>query len=407
MSALERQALKAKLGGLPPLPPHGLGGPAKRPLIRKRDYTPIHWDKYFERMHDVKCGDSDTFRVYECGSTGPVLFFLHGGGFSALSWSLVSSILSGLVTCRCAAVDLRGHGDSSTSNNQDLSAERLSSDVGNIIKEMYGDEPPPIILVGHSMGGAIAVHAAIRHLVPSLIGLIVIDVVEGTAMDALSSMQSFLKGRPSIFKSLEQGIEWCVRSGQVRNLESARVSMVGQLKRVDTEETATAELEHQIEASTHSGGTSTIIEEEEEESSAKDSEIKTTEEKVTSASPSDKAEFKAPAPVSSTEDGHHYTWRIDLGKSEPFWRGWFEGLSNKFLSCEVPKMLLLAGVDRLDKDLTIGQMQGKFQMQVLPQCGHAVHEDSPERVAEVLATYLVRFKVAEPTADFHRSFPGC
>ena len=34
-------------------------GPAKRPLIRKRDYTPIHWDKYFERMHDVKCGDSD------------------------------------------------------------------------------------------------------------------------------------------------------------------------------------------------------------------------------------------------------------------------------------------------------------------------------------------------------------
>lgn len=407
MSALERQALKAKLGGLPPLPPHGLGGPAKRPLIRKRDYTPIHWDKYFERMHDVKCGDSDTFRVYECGSTGPVLFFLHGGGFSALSWSLVSSILSGLVTCRCAAVDLRGHGDSSTSNNQDLSAERLSSDVGNIIKEMYGDEPPPIILVGHSMGGAIAVHTAIRHLVPSLIGLIVIDVVEGTAMDALSSMQSFLKGRPSIFKSLEQGIEWCVRSGQVRNLESARVSMVGQLKRVDTEETATAELEHQIEASTHSGGTSTIIEEEEEESSAKDSESKPVEEKVTSASPSDKAEFKAPAPVSSTEDGHHYTWRIDLGKSEPFWRGWFEGLSNKFLSCEVPKMLLLAGVDRLDKDLTIGQMQGKFQMQVLPQCGHAVHEDSPERVAEVLATYLVRFKVAEPTADFHRSFPGC
>jgi len=65
------------------------------------------------------------------------------------------------------------------------------------------------------------------------------------------------------------------------------------------------------------------------------------------------------------------------------------------------------GVDRLDKDLTIGQMQGKaliflfirhvavarrsfissliiitgkFQMQVLPQCGHAVHEDAPEKV---------------------------
>lgn len=73
---------------------------------------------------------------------------------------------------------------------------------------------------------------------------------------------------------------------------------------MDTEETATAELEHQIEANTHSGGTSTIIEEEEEESTAKDSKSKPAEEKVTSASPSDKAEFKAPAPVSSVVTYH-------------------------------------------------------------------------------------------------------
>lgn len=25
-------------------------------------------------------------------------------------------------------------------------------------------------------------------------------------------------------------------------------------------------------------------------------------------------------------------------------------------------------------------LTGKFQMQVLPQCGHAVHEDSPDKV---------------------------
>lgn len=27
---------------------------------------------------------------------------------------------------------------------------------------------------------------------------------------------------------------------------------------------------------------------------------------------------------------------------------------------------------------------GKFQMQVLPQCGHAVHEDAPDKVSVVL-----------------------
>lgn len=73
---------------------------------------------------------------------------------------------------------------------------------------------------------------------------------------------------------------------------------------MDTQETATAELEHQIEASTHSGGTSTIIEEEEEESSVNDSKNKPVEEKKNSVSPSDKAEFKAPAPVSSVVTYH-------------------------------------------------------------------------------------------------------
>lgn len=36
-------------------------------------------------------------------------------------------------------------------------------------------------------------------------------------MEALASMQSFLRGRPTKFKSMEQAIEWCVRSGQVNN----------------------------------------------------------------------------------------------------------------------------------------------------------------------------------------------
>uniref|UniRef100_A0ACB8FFL8 Protein phosphatase methylesterase 1 n=2 Tax=Sphaerodactylus townsendi TaxID=933632 RepID=A0ACB8FFL8_9SAUR len=93
---------------------------------------------------------------------------------------------------------------------------------------MYGDLSPPIMLIGHSMGGAIAVHTAAANAVPSLLGLCMIDVVEGTAMDALNSMQNFLRSRPKTFKSLENAIEWSVKSGQIRNLESARVSMVGQ-----------------------------------------------------------------------------------------------------------------------------------------------------------------------------------
>ena len=77
-----------------------------------------------------------------------------------------------------------------------------------------------------------------------------------------------------------------------------------------------------------------------------------------------------------------------------------EGLSALFLSVPAPKMLMLAGTDRLDTALTIAQMQGKFQMQVLPQVGHTVHEDSPDRVAEVLAGFLVRNKFCQAREGF-------
>lgn len=85
------------------------------------------------------------------------------------------------------------------------------------------------MMIGHSMGGAICVHIASLDLVPSLIGIAVIDVVEGTAMEALASMQSFLRSRPQKFRTIQHAIEWCVRSGQIRNTDSARVSMPGQI----------------------------------------------------------------------------------------------------------------------------------------------------------------------------------
>ncbi|ELU37128.1 alpha/beta hydrolase family domain-containing protein [Rhizoctonia solani AG-1 IA] len=57
-----------------------------------------------------------------------------------------------------------------------------------------------------------------------------------------------------------------------------------------------------------------------------------------------------------------------------FLLGWFNGLSEKFLAARTARLLVLAGTDRLDKTLMIGQMQGKFQMVVVPGVGHMLHE---------------------------------
>lgn len=102
-----------------------------------------------------------------------------------------------------------------------------------------------------------------------------------------------------------------------------------------------------------------------------------------------------------------YTWRIDLAKSEKYWVGWFSGLSDKFLNLRLPKQLLLASIDGLDRTLTVGQMQGRFQMQVLARCGHAVHEDRPHEVAEVISGYLIRNRFAEAAGEFRCHMPSC
>lgn len=109
----------------------------------------------------------------------------------------------------------------------------------------------------------------------------------------------------------------------------------------------------------------------------------------------------------TSSSDYKYTWRIDLSKSEPYWAGWFENLSAKFLDVRVPKLLLLASIDGLDRALTVGQMQGRFQLQVLARCGHAVHEDRPHEVAEVIATYMQRNKIADTCGEFTPQMPCC
>lgn len=60
-----------------------------------------------------------------------------------------------------------------------------------------------------------------------------------------------------------------------------------------------------------------------------------------------------------TDGSEKLKWTTDLIKTQPFWTEWFTGLSDKFLNSGTAKLLILAGTDRLDKPLIIGQMQGK------------------------------------------------
>lgn len=50
---------------------------------------------------------------------------------------------------------------------------------------------------------------------------------------------------------------------------------------------------------------------------------------------------------------------------------------------------------------------GKFQLQVLAKSGHAIHEDQPHRVADIIAGFLVKQTLTTAKNDFAPSMPAC
>lgn len=270
----------------------------------------IPWTTYFERELFLE-GQKDesgtapiTHHAYltSPGDKGPLFVMHHGGGSSGLSFAVVGSeIRKRLPSAGILSLDARGHGStvSATDAPLDLSLETLRSDLLSVIQQtqaqMGWKELPPIVLVGHSLGGAVVTDLAKSHaLGNSLLGYAVLDVVEGSAMDALQSMTTYLSTRPTGFASIQAGIDWHIRSRTLRNSISARTSVPGLLT-------------------------------------------------------------QDPTPGVSRP----WKWRTDLAATEPFWSDWFVGLSKKFLEARGGKLLILAGTDRLDKELTIGQMQGE------------------------------------------------
>jgi protein phosphatase methylesterase 1 len=83
-------------------------------------------------------------------------------------------------------------------------------------------------------------------------------------------------------------------------------------------------------------------------------------------------------------------WKTDLRVTSKFWYNWFENFSQTFLALMVPKLILISDVQLLDDQLTKAQIQGKFQLKLIPGQGHLLHEEQPWQVALTIMGFLER-----------------
>ncbi len=87
----------------------------------------------------------------------PLILFCHATGFCGSVWGPMASSL--LLDYRCLAVDFRAHGDTRLSPGAEFSWAAMAEDVLVVLDHF--DASPSAFAVGHSMGGAVALLAAL------------------------------------------------------------------------------------------------------------------------------------------------------------------------------------------------------------------------------------------------------
>jgi protein phosphatase methylesterase 1 len=274
--------------------------------------TPNPWPKYFSQelfLDQQTATQHAKYHVYltppKDTQKGPLFICHHGAGATGMSFGVFAKeIRKQMPGAGVLSLEAREHGSAvftSASASSDGSKETLDFSIETLVadalamiegvkKRLNWKTLPPSVLVGHSLGGAVVTRiAANGTLGAQLVGFAVLDVVEGSAIEALLHMKTYLASRPASFASVDQAINWHIRSRTIRDLESAQASV----------------------------------------------------------------------PSLLIPEGDRWVWRTDLARTQKWWEEWFTGMSGLFLRGRAAKALVLAGTDRLDKELMVGQMQGK------------------------------------------------
>ena len=154
------------------------------------------------RFHFTEWGDPEL----------PALLLLHGTNQSSHSWDLVSLALA--PSWHVFALDQRGHGDSEWSRELDYSTAAMAEDAIAFARDRKLKRP---IVVGHSMGGRVALLAALKD--PAFARALVL-VDSGPEMNAGGgrTIRNFIRNNRE-FDNLDQFIDNVVAYDPYRKRE--------------------------------------------------------------------------------------------------------------------------------------------------------------------------------------------
>ncbi len=257
-----------------------------------------------------------------------VLLLHHGAGYTSQTWlALIAQLKLVLPNVCFVAWDMRGHGTSADAQKVEMSLNSLVDDVTEVIRAIVAETPKQLefFLCGHSLGAAVLSAFAAKNAGKFRIhGLVMIDIIEDTAVSALERMPSILADIPKNFVNFDAALKWSLQGTHSHHFPGCR--------------------------------------------------------------PNDF--IKSSLKSQLVERNGRLEWIADLSAMQPFWNDWFVGLTDNFLSFGGSRMLVLAGTDYMDRKMTVAQMQGKFQLVVVRESGHVIQEDQPADLSHPIASMI-------------------
>ena len=158
-------------------------------------------------------------------SDAPPVLLLHGITGHARVWDHLAARLPGR---RVLALDQRGHGDSDAAPDDDYRVGTMANDVaafaGSLGLERFA-------LVGHSMGGRIAIRYAGEHAA-HLERLVIIDIGPDINLAGLQRVRDMMAKSPERIESEEWAVEYIRRANPLQDVGMLRERVRHGLRRL-------------------------------------------------------------------------------------------------------------------------------------------------------------------------------